>query len=821
VTTGRRLLIAGGGPETADRLSAALRFDWASITLVTLAVRPALRRLAVRDARVRLVERPVRESDVRAADVVIEGCGDPRVVERLSAWCRRHRRLLNAMDSPPHCDFHGTSFFARGPLLVSIASGGHAPALSAALRRRLEAAVGPGWQTAACLMAAARGRLPSGPARRALMKALAADADLMDAIARNDRRAIRARLATLRTDTRHCLPSPPRPSPLAGCETRIREDVVLTSAKPARKVGGMDIRRVAAPKCGGSGLTMRTCFALLAVLAGAAVRTGAETGSVVRAADHGAAGDGRADDGAAFSNAVVALAAAPRPAVLRLEGRRTYRIAAGAGYAIDVAGLKDVTVEGAGATLLLGPERRAVALRGCTNVTVRGLRIDYDPLPFAEAEVVAKDPAARTLDVRIAEGFAMPPAGGPTREGGEQAYFGMLWNPGPHTLRSTHCWIDDLTAVAAANDPRRMRVSVGENFRSFDRVTNGTTRMTVPVRGVAHRHGPGAVLHLDGNLGATVEDVEIGSAPWFACTIQRNEGSVSFRRVHVRPKPGTTRITSSWRDGIHAKGNRAALLFEDCILDGMNDDSFNLATFVSRVESVDGLRLRVRQNFPLVYIAWRVGDTLRGYSAATGALLGDARVTAVEETPAAKPDHAPAVTLTLDRPPVGVARGDQVWAVEATNPGSILRRCTIRNSCRLQTPVTLEACDVAAFLWFYGEHIEGPLPSGSAVRNCRLRAGRGNSEIALSVDGRLNGLSKPTAPPGPPPLTGLRVVDNEIDGRVEIRRAQDVRIANNRFAPERARISIRDSLDVTAEGNRLGDAPLPPDRITILDSGRR
>jgi hypothetical protein len=583
----------------------------------------------------------------------------------------------------------------------------------------------------------------------------------------------------------------------------------------------MDIRRVAAAQCGGAGLMMRACSAILAAVAVSAAtsRAGAETGSVVRAADHGAVGDGRADDGAAFSNAVVALAGAARPAVLRLEGGRTYRIAAGEGYAIDLAGLKDVTVEGAGASLLLGPARRAVALRGCTNVTVRGLRIDYDPLPFAEAEVVAKDPAARTIDVRIAEGFTMPPAGGPTREGGEQAYFGMLWNPGPYTLRSTHFWIDDLAPVAG--DPRRMRVSVGESFRSFDRVAPGTTRMTVPVRGVAHRHGPGAVLHLDGNLGATVEDVEIGSAPWFACTIQRNEGSVSFRRVHVRPKPGTARITSSWRDGIHAKGNRAALLFEDCILDGMNDDSFNLATFLSKVDSVDGPRMKVRQNFPLVYIAWRVGDTLRSYSAATGSLLGEARVTAVEETPAAKPDRAPAVTLTLDRPPVGVAKGDQVWAVEATNPGSMLRRCTIRNSCRLQTPVTLEACDVAAFLWFYGEHIEGPLPSGSAVRNCRLRAGRGNSEIALSMDGRLNGLSKPTAPLGPPPLTGLRVEGNEIDGRVEIRRAQDVRIANNRFASERARISIRDSRDVATDGNRLGDAPLPPDRITILDSGRR
>ena len=42
----------------------------------------------------------------------------------------------------------------------------------------------------------------------------------------------------------------------------------------------------------------------------ASVASGAVTGAVVRVADHGAAGDGRSDDGAAFSNAVVALRSA-------------------------------------------------------------------------------------------------------------------------------------------------------------------------------------------------------------------------------------------------------------------------------------------------------------------------------------------------------------------------------------------------------------------------------------------------------------------------------------------------------------------------------
>ena len=220
------------------------------------------------------------------------------------------------------------------------------------------------------------------------------------------------------------------------------------------------------------------------------------------------------------------------------------------------------------------------------------------------------------------------------------------------------------------------------------------------------------------------------------------------------------------------------------MLDGMNDDAFNIATFLSRVASVEGSRVRVRQNFPLGYVPWRVGDTLAGYATNTGTLLERARVLAVEEEPGSNPDHAPDVTLTLDHAVPRLAQGDQVWAVEAANPDTTVRRCTIRNSCRFQSRVTLEHCDVSAFLWFYGEHIEGPLPSGSVVRHCRLRLGRGNPELAVACNGRLNGLPAPAATTGMPPLVDLQFEDNEIDGRFDLRHAQKVQLLNNRFAPD-------------------------------------
>ncbi len=557
-------------------------------------------------------------------------------------------------------------------------------------------------------------------------------------------------------------------------------------------------------------LTLR-CFGLAIFLFSAVPF--ARTAEVIHVADFGAVGDGKTDDAAALAKALNAVAHASKPAVLRFGQGRVYRVASGAGYVIDLQQQDHITIDGEDALLLLGGEHRGVSLRQCRDVVLRGLRFDFDPLPFVETLVTAVDGRSRSVTLQITDAFLPPPHGGPTKLADEQAYFAMLWNPGPHSLRSTHYWLADLTAVPGR--ARELRATAEKRFQGFDTITPGLTRMTVPVRGIAHRRGAGAVLHLDGNRDIVCEDMEIWSAPWFACTIQRNEGPVTLRRVHIRPRPGTQRITSSWRDGIHAKGNRGRLLFEDCVLEGMNDDAMNVATFLSRVESVDDTQLRVRQNFPLCFVAWRVGDTLAAYSAKKGTLLGQSRVIDVAEQAQSNPAHAPRVSLKLASAIPDLAPGDHVWAVEAANPQTVIRRCTIVNSCRFQSPVTLDQCHVTAFLWFYGEHIEGPLPEGSVVRGCTLRLGRGNRDLAISCDGWLHGLPSPNEAEGLPPLRNLRFEDNFIDGQVEIKHVREVQLVNNRFAPERGKITVRHSRDVLIKDTRLGSKPFPMDRLLI------
>ena len=186
VTTGKHLLLVGGDTLGESRLATALLFDWARITVVATNPTQATREMAQTDERVVFYERETQESDVADVDLVIESTMDEALGQTLAAWCRPRRIPLNAMDKLESCDVYYPALIMRGPLILAIASGGEAPALSATLRRLLEQRLGPGWCNAALLIAEARRALPPSGARMTMLKEIAGDERLPALIAEND-----------------------------------------------------------------------------------------------------------------------------------------------------------------------------------------------------------------------------------------------------------------------------------------------------------------------------------------------------------------------------------------------------------------------------------------------------------------------------------------------------------------------------------------------------------------------------------------------------------------------------------------------------------
>ncbi|MHC4248540.1 MAG: hypothetical protein ACYS9X_05365 [Planctomycetota bacterium] len=531
------------------------------------------------------------------------------------------------------------------------------------------------------------------------------------------------------------------------------------------------------------------------------VGRGGASARVIDAAQHGIRADGTSDDGPAIARMLEAALGARGPVRLAFPKGKSIRVAtAPERYVFRLDRATDVTVDGGGSTFLLAPEVRFLRLTHSRDIAFRNLNIDFAPLPFADATVTAVHPGKRCIDVRPMPWVKSPPLGGPTKQDGEQAFFGMLWYPGPYGTISRHYWIG---RMEPGPEPGTVRAHVGNDFKRFGDIRPGEWRISLPVPGIAHRYGPGGCLDIYDNDTVTFEDVELWSAPWFGFRVMRNSGAVTFRRVNIRPKPGTGRLTSTWRDGFHVKGNPGTLLWEDCVFTGMNDDAFNISTHSSRVrEARSPTEIVVLQKFPLNPMPWREGATLAAADFDARTLLGEARIVKVTESgetreingkPAATP-----VTLVLDKPVEGLTVGTTVWQPESTNPDTTLRRCRIEKSCRLQSPVTLDACEVTAFLWFYGEKVEGPFPSNVTVRDCVLRRGRGNPRMAVSFLGRRKGAKGPAA------IHDIVFERNKVWGDLVMTGVDDARLVGNEFLEPGAAVRIEDCRRLIRRGR---DAP--------------
>lgn len=195
VTTCRRILIAGGGFETASRVRNAILCDWIGISVVMPSLTPEVRELARRDLRIALHERQAVEQDVAYADFVVEDSDDEAVATRIRGWCDAHGKPLNACDKPDLCDVYYMSLYAQGQLAIGITTGGDAPAVSSLFRKWMEANLSPGWAMAVRLMGETRRGLPGGQARMNLLKELVRNERFLPLVEDNDEAGLRELIA--------------------------------------------------------------------------------------------------------------------------------------------------------------------------------------------------------------------------------------------------------------------------------------------------------------------------------------------------------------------------------------------------------------------------------------------------------------------------------------------------------------------------------------------------------------------------------------------------------------------------------------------------
>lgn len=85
------------------------------------------------------------EAELDSARLIFGAGLSPEEGEALAAAARARRIPVNIEDVPHLCDVHVPAMVRRGDLLLTVSTGGGAPAMAAALRRWLEERFGPEW----------------------------------------------------------------------------------------------------------------------------------------------------------------------------------------------------------------------------------------------------------------------------------------------------------------------------------------------------------------------------------------------------------------------------------------------------------------------------------------------------------------------------------------------------------------------------------------------------------------------------------------------------------------------------------------------------
>lgn len=139
--TGRPCLVVGGG-AVAERKVSGLVEAGARVTIVSPSLTRALLRLAT-EAPLRWRPREYAAGDAAGYALVIVATDDRAVNAQVAAECRAGGIWINCADDPEHCDFILPAVLRRGPVTVSVSTGGQSPTMARLVREELDALLPP------------------------------------------------------------------------------------------------------------------------------------------------------------------------------------------------------------------------------------------------------------------------------------------------------------------------------------------------------------------------------------------------------------------------------------------------------------------------------------------------------------------------------------------------------------------------------------------------------------------------------------------------------------------------------------------------------
>ena len=181
IVDGRPCLVVGGGPVARRKVEGLIACG-AAVTVVSPRVEPGLEALAAVGA-ITLVRRPYAPGEAAGYRLAVAATDVPAVNRLVFDDADAAGVWVNTADNPATCSFTLPSVVRRGPIMVTVATGGHSPALSTWLRRHVEAELGEEYVVLLMLLSEERAAIKAaGRSTEGLDWLSALDSNMLDLI---------------------------------------------------------------------------------------------------------------------------------------------------------------------------------------------------------------------------------------------------------------------------------------------------------------------------------------------------------------------------------------------------------------------------------------------------------------------------------------------------------------------------------------------------------------------------------------------------------------------------------------------------------------
>ncbi len=181
VLRGRSVLVVGGGTVAAGKVEGLLVGGADTVTVVAPTIVEEIRAMPVA-----IEERRYVSPEAADHRLVVTATDDPAVNRAVFADADAAGVWVNSADDPANCTFTLPARVRRGPILITIATGGHSPALATWLRRRFEAEFGPEYDGLLEILSAERERIKAdGRSTEGLPWQEALDSGMLDLLRSN------------------------------------------------------------------------------------------------------------------------------------------------------------------------------------------------------------------------------------------------------------------------------------------------------------------------------------------------------------------------------------------------------------------------------------------------------------------------------------------------------------------------------------------------------------------------------------------------------------------------------------------------------------